>query len=87
LVNFGIIPLRFTRPADYDSVQQGDELEMSDVRAAIAAGRPVVVRNKTKKVEYQLAPKLSPRQIRMLLAGGLTHYLKEKWAAGGTVGR
>ena len=81
LVNFGIVPLRFLNPADYESIEQGDELEMPDVRAAISAGRPVVVRNKTKKAEYKLAPKLSPRQVEMLLSGGLTNYLKKKWAA------
>lgn len=81
LVNFGIVPLRFLNPADYDSVAPGDELEMPDIREAIASGRPAIVRNHTKQVEYQLAPKLSPRQVEMLLAGGLTNYLKKKWAA------
>jgi len=81
LVNFGIVPLRFLNPADYESIEQGDELEMPDVRASISAGRPVVVRNKTQKAEYKLAPKLSPRQVEMLLSGGLTNYLKKKWAA------
>lgn len=52
-----------------------------DVRAAIAEGRAVIARNKTRKAQYGLAPKLSPRQIQMLLAGGLTNYLKRKWAA------
>lgn len=80
LVNFGIVPLRFLNPADYDSIAQGDELEMPDVREAISAGRHAVVRNKTRKLEYKLAPKLSPRQVEMLLAGGLTNYLKKKWA-------
>jgi aconitate hydratase len=81
LVNFGIVPLRFLNPADYDSIEQGDELEMPDTRAAIREGRPVLVRNRTKKVEYKLAPKLSPRQVEMLLAGGLTNYLKKKWSS------
>lgn len=80
LVNFGIVPLRFSAPADYDSIQQGDELEIPDARSAVAAGRPVVVRNLTKKVEYKLASKLSTRQVEVLLAGGLTNYLKKKWS-------
>jgi aconitate hydratase len=81
LVNFGILPLRFLKPADYNSIAQGDELEMPDARAAVTRGRPLVVRNLTKRVEYKLAPKLSPRQIEMLLAGGLTNHLKKKWSA------
>jgi len=87
LVNFGIVPLRFTSPADYDSIQQGDELEMADVRGAISEGRPVVVRNTTRKAEYKLVPRLSPRQVQMLLAGGLTNYLKQKWSAADTLSR
>src|SRR5438093_957902 len=63
LVNFGIVPLRFSNPGDYDSIDQGDELEMPGIRGALSAGRPVEVRNVTKKREYKLAPKLSPRQI------------------------
>lgn len=81
LVNFGILPLRFINPADYDSIEQGDQLEMRDVRGAVAAGKPVLMRNLTKRLEFQLAPKLSPRQVEMLLEGGLTNYLKKKWAA------
>ncbi len=70
LVNFGIVPLRFTNPADYDSIETGDELEMPDIRVAVAAGRRVVVRNRTKKVEYEFALRISLRQIEMLLDGG-----------------
>jgi aconitate hydratase len=62
LVNFGIVPLCFTNPADYDSIEPGDELEIPNIRVAVAAGRPVTVRNRTKKVEYDLAARISPRR-------------------------
>jgi aconitate hydratase len=55
LINFGIVPLRFTDPHDYAAVQQGDELKIPDVRAAIAEGQPVVVLNKTQNTQYSLA--------------------------------
>ena len=32
LVNFGILPLTFADPADYDRVEQGDEFEIPGVR-------------------------------------------------------
>jgi len=80
LVNFGIVPLRFTNPADYDSIEAGNELEVPDIRVAVAADRPVLVRNRTKGVEYELAPRISLRQVEMLLDGGLTNYLKKKWS-------
>ncbi len=85
LVNFGIVPLRFINPADYDAIDQGDILEMPDIREATTLGRPAVVRNQTKGTEYRLAPELSPRQIEILLAGGLTNYLKKR-RDGGAVG-
>jgi aconitate hydratase len=78
LVNFGIAPLRFLDPADYNSVDQDDELEILNVRAALEGGRPVLVRNLAKRREYRMAPKLSRRQVEMLLAGGLANYLRKK---------
>ena len=79
LVNYRIPPLRFIDRADYDAIEVGDELELSDLREALSAGRPVRVRNKTKGREFQVGHALSPRQIEMLLAGGLTNWLRRKW--------
>lgn len=79
LVNFGIPPLRFTDPRDRETIAQGDRLELPDVRAALEAGRPILVRNVTKGLEYSMHHALSPRQVAMLLAGGLTRYLRAKW--------
>ncbi len=79
LVNFGIPPLRFANPADYDEIAQGDVLELPDVQAQLTTGQSVIVRNVTKGREYKLTCTLSPRQIEMLLLGGLTNYLRKKW--------
>ena len=40
LVNFGILPLIFDDPADYERIEQGDELDLGGVRAALEAGEP-----------------------------------------------
>ncbi len=79
LVNFGIPPLRFANLADYDDIAQGDVVELPDIRAQITAGRPIILRNRTKGREYQLVHTLSPRQVQMLLVGGLTNTLRKKW--------
>jgi len=79
LVNYRIPPLRFIDPADYDAIDQGDELELPDMRSELEAGRPVTVRSVSKGREFQLTHKLSPRQIETLLAGGLTNWLRAKW--------
>ena len=81
LVNFGIPPLRFTNPPDFETIAQGDRLEIADIRNALNDGKPIGVRNVTKRLEYVMTHALSRRQVEMLLAGGLTRYLKErnKW--------
>ena len=38
LINAGILPLTFVNEADYDSISQGDELVLDNVRAEIEAG-------------------------------------------------
>ena len=79
LVNFGIPPLRFTDPTDCDAIQQGDRLELPEIRAALEAGEPILVRNMTNGREYRMTHALSPRQVILLLAGGLTRFLQRKW--------
>ena len=38
LINFGILPLVFQDPADYDLVKQGDQVVFGRVRTLIASG-------------------------------------------------
>jgi aconitate hydratase len=70
LVNFGIIPLTFKNPGDYDGLEQGDELEMPDIRRIIETGGALVVNNKTKGTQFQVQYNFSARQKATILAGG-----------------
>lgn len=82
LVNFGILPLTFANPADYDRVDQGDELEIVDARKALESlAETVTVRNKTKHFEFQAKTGLTRRQADIILAGGLLNYTRSKAAA------
>lgn len=74
LVNAGILPLCFADPADYDKIEQGDELELPGVREKIAAGADIELLDKTRGVTIPLTCGVSPRQREMLLAGGLLNY-------------
>ncbi len=38
LINYGIIPITFADPADYDSIQEGDTLELTNLAEAIDEG-------------------------------------------------
>ncbi len=78
LVNAGILPFTFANEADYDRIDQMDELELADIRTAMENNTPVVLKNLTKNEEYPLdASHLSARQRAMLLCGGLLDYTRE----------
>ncbi len=69
LVNFGILPLTFADPADYERVSQGDALVISDVVAGLDAGR-MVVEDRTRGFTFEAACELSPRDKTTMKAGG-----------------
>ncbi len=77
LVNFGIMPLEFVNPEDYDTIQQGDELEMVGLRDALTEGHPISVKNKTQGLIYAMTHSVSPRQVKILLNGGLINEFKQ----------
>ncbi len=75
LVNFGIAPLLFENPADYDLIEQGDELEIPDIRKAVESGaEDVVAKDVTKNKEFKLKLYLTDRQRKIILEGGLLPY-------------
>jgi predicted aconitate hydratase len=81
LVNFGVLPLVFARAQDGRRVGQGDVLRMRNLRRTLAAGRTLRVRDETGAFEFDVTHDLSPRQIEVLLRGGLINTLREKLAA------
>jgi aconitate hydratase len=71
LANFGILGLEFADPADYDRIERDDVLSLSDVRSALESGDAITADNTTKGERYELTHRLSPRQVEMVLEGGL----------------
>jgi aconitate hydratase len=71
LVNFGILPLTFAHPADYDRIEQGDVLELPDVRDRLAVRIELEAVNRSRDRRYRLRHQLSPRQIDIVRAGSL----------------
>ena len=78
LINSGILPLVFMNPDDYDTIDQGDELILADIRAAIEEKDTAVVRNITKGLEYTVGTDFSARQRAILLAGGCLNYIAQQ---------
>ncbi|MGC8721470.1 MAG: aconitate hydratase [Caldisericaceae bacterium] len=75
LANFGIVPLQFVNPSDYDFVEQGDEIEIPDITKSLEDKKEEIVAfDKTKNREMKLKVMLTERQINFVLAGGLLPY-------------
>jgi aconitate hydratase len=80
LINFGIIPFTFKNESDYETIDQGDELEIPNIKKIIKDGKTVVIKNKTKGTEFEVDYSLSDRQRRILLAGGTLAFMKKKYS-------
>ena len=83
LNNFGILPLTFADPDDYDKIEQGDVLKLEGVRAAIEGSATVTVVNETKGDSFKAEHEMSDRQVNMVLAGSLINQVRERLGAGG----
>jgi aconitate hydratase len=74
LINAGILPLEFLDEADFDKIDEMDELEIKDVVTSIKNGTDITVENKTKGFTFTTKYTLSDRQKDILFAGGLLAY-------------
>jgi aconitate hydratase len=79
LVNFGIIPLEFEDPSDYDKIEQGDVICMQRIKEKLKCKQTITALNKTKNKEIRLKHSLSKRQIKILIAGGVINLFKNKF--------
>jgi aconitate hydratase len=69
LINWGILPLEFADPADYDAVAQGDVLRVADVPGGLGAGT-LLVEDVTTGRRLRARCVLTERERTVLLAGG-----------------
>ena len=76
LINFGILPLRFIDEADYERLNAGDVLLIPNVRQAIRDGGQITVRNTIQGYEFTACHDLTPRQVEIVLAGGLLNQVR-----------
>lgn len=76
LINNGILPLEFVNEADYDRIEQGDDLVIANIRNIVENGGKIIVEDKTKGFSFEVKCELSERGKGMMLAGGLLNYTK-----------
>lgn len=78
LVNFGVLPVTLEDESEYDRIEQGDLLKLTDLHEQIRAGSPIRIENRTKNRTFKVKQDLSGRQIDVLLAGGLINWVRKR---------
>jgi len=76
LINFGIIPMTFVHPEDYEFISEGDRIRVEGVRSSLAGGkRELVVHIRGRQVPVRID--VTDRERAVLLAGGLINTVSE----------
>ena len=77
LCNFGILPLTFKDPADYDKIEKGSKIALEGIKDLIGKNHEEI------PVKYDGGTfitilDVSARQRKFLIAGGALNYVKNK---------
>ena len=75
LINAGIMPLTFKNPDDYDKLNQGDKLTLTNVFDGMDKGE-ITLKDETTGESFALSCSFTERQKAILKAGGLLEYTK-----------
>lgn len=77
LVNYGILPLIFVNPEDYDRIDQDDQLELDNLHHLLDTGASnFEIINTTKNQKIRVKLDVDERSCRILRAGGLVPYTR-----------
>lgn len=74
LINYGVLPLIFTNPAEYEQLQQGDVLGTNKLHQSLRKDPSMLLR--CRKQQLTVRHDLSPRELEVVLAGGLINWRK-----------
>jgi aconitate hydratase len=79
LINFGILPITFVNPSDYDTVLQGDTLMLRGLRNALEHSPSEFIAEvlpSGKKIPLRID--VTDRERKILLAGGLINLATQR---------
>jgi aconitate hydratase len=76
LINFGILPLVFENPEDYDRAEKGDRITIKDLFAALDGGQSFTVEDATSGRSFSVRSNLNDREKEILRKGGLLPYTR-----------
>ena len=77
LINHGVIPMLFADQADYDKLEQEDELEINGLLDQMP-GRVVEIRDVTKDFTFKVKLDLSDSELEVITAGGQLRHLQKQ---------
>ncbi len=77
LINFGVLPLVFENPDDWETIDQDDMLSLANARDALQ-NQTIPVENKTKEKQYSTKHSLTPRQQKIILQGSLINTIRHE---------
>jgi len=80
LINWGILPLTFEHPADHDTLRLGETLRINGLRAGLEQDEPLTVLNQTTGSSFRVTCPLTPRERRIVTAGGVLACTRERAA-------
>ncbi|MCH9609915.1 MAG: 3-isopropylmalate dehydratase large subunit [Chlamydiales bacterium] len=78
LSNFGIVPLTFIDPEDWEKIALNTTLSFPHIREEIQKGNEVTVIDTTEKRTFKVAHNMTPRELRSVLEGGMIGHFKSK---------
>lgn len=81
MVNFGILPLEFMNAKDYDNIEQADKISFENLREQVEKSNEVtvnIVKPSNKTISFKAKHTLSPRQIEVLLNGGIINTFRKQ---------
>ncbi|MFS1523359.1 aconitate hydratase [Microbulbifer sp. 2304DJ12-6] len=78
LVNFGVLPLLFDNPGDYDHLKQDIVLEIDQPIDQLKSGKPIELKVPLPGDSIYLRHDLSEDEIQILEAGGLINAVREQ---------
>jgi aconitate hydratase len=80
LINFGILPLQFENPEDYNRIAGGDRLLIRDLEATVNRSQKYAVENTTQGYVFTVVSTLNEREQEIIKKGGLLPYTKARSA-------
>jgi aconitate hydratase len=72
LINYGILPLLFVDPTDYDRLEKSDTLRIRDLRQKLEGGGRILLESSNVTIETEHG--LTSDQIQIILDGGVVNH-------------